>query len=96
MQAANERLEQALVESTRSSAAAAAGGAAAEPSCAAESEADAVGEATAKLAVASGRLQAAEERVEQLEELLKVRLPACTALRGCLHCVAACTAWLLS
>lgn len=69
LQAANERLETALVEATRS--AAAAGGLHAEPS-AAGSDADAVGELTAQLAVATGKLRAAEERVEQLEKLLKV------------------------
>jgi len=64
----------ALVEATRS---AAAGGAspAAEPS-AAGSEADLVAELQAQLAVATGRLAAADERVAQLEKLLKVR-PGC-------------------
>lgn len=37
------------------------------------SEEDEVGELTAQLALARGRLQAADERVEQLEKLLKVR-----------------------
>ncbi|KAL4423912.1 hypothetical protein ABPG75_001213 [Micractinium tetrahymenae] len=68
LEAANERLEAALVEATR---AAAAGGLPAQPS-AADSDADAVGQLTAELAVATGKLQAAEERVAQLEKLLKV------------------------
>lgn len=71
-QAANERLEAALVESTR---AAAAGGPPAQPS-AASSDVDAVGQLSAELAVSTGKLQAAEERVAQVEKLLKVR--SCT------------------
>ena len=72
LQAANERLEMALVDATRSAAAAAGGSApVAEPS-AAGSEVDLVAELQAKLAVAMGRLQASDERVAQLEKLLKV------------------------
>lgn len=64
----------ALVEATRSAAAAAGGASpAAEPS-AAGSEADLVAELQAQLAVATGRLQASDERVAQLEKLLKVGL----------------------
>lgn len=90
LQAANERLEMALVEATRNSTA---GGAspAAEPS-AAGSEADLVAELQAQLAVASGRLAAADERVAQLEKLLKAR-PACWKFnsawrgKGCWGCL---------
>ncbi|PRW61371.1 leucine-rich repeat containing [Chlorella sorokiniana] len=72
LEAANERLEMALVEATRSAAAAAGGASPAAELSATGSEADLVAELQAQLAVATGRLQAADERVAQLEKLLKV------------------------
>lgn len=72
LQAANERLEQALVEAVRSAAAAGGNDAPAGERSRAGSEDDAVGELSAQLALGRGRLQAAEERVDQLEKLLKV------------------------
>lgn len=65
------------MEALRGAAAPGGNGPAGEPS-AAGSEEDLVGELTAQLAVASGRLQAAEERVDQLEKLIKV----CWGLAG--------------
>lgn len=56
------------MEATRS---AAAGGLPAQPP-AANCEADAVGQLSAELAVTTGKLQAAQEQVAQLEKLLKV------------------------
>lgn len=89
LQVANEQLEAALVETTRS---VAAGGLLAQPS-AADSEGDAAGELMAQLAVARGQLQAAEERVAQLEKLLKVGIERKSAGHS-LYCVSCIQLWL--
>jgi hypothetical protein len=73
VQAANERLETALVETTRR----AGGAAAAErvPAAVASAGGEAIGGGglgAEEFGLALGRLQAAEERREQLEELLQV------------------------